>query len=362
MSRKRRNTSSPELDESPPIKRQNRDDSEEEESDEVPYVDQFSGQFSAFPGLGEDKGELFYGPADNGIDYLRMVRSEAKGVPPVMTAQIPSAPVGKLEEGEEIEGGGYYYDGAYTANHQIVTTLEAEPLLPPAQIEYYSSLLAQFRLVRATLRCHPPLPAVEALRPSQFISFPENTRKVRAQWESHMLSTDPHPVQVACMDTQTVAELVKFLSVKLEKMLRTRDFARVARIGAWAWAILGKCRDREESSNEEVGDIRELAQAALRVQEMSKDGHSTEGEDQDQDEERDNGIPGEEQDTGANDIPEKRPNLEGTDEEAEPVESDGHLSRQECVNVILDMIVTIAGEVYGQRDLLDLRSRWTEDG
>ncbi|EXJ71240.1 uncharacterized protein A1O5_05046 [Cladophialophora psammophila CBS 110553] len=360
MSRKRHNTSSPELDKSPPVKRQNRSDSEEEESDEVPYVNQFSGQFGAFPGLGEDQGELFFGPADNGMDYLRMVRSEAKGVPPVMTAQIPSAPVDELEEGEEIEEGGYYYNGAYTANHQIVTTVEAEPPLPPAQIEYYSSLLAQFRLVRATLRCQPPLPAVEALRPSQFISFPENTRKVRAQWESHILSTDPHPVQVACMDAETVVELVKFLAAKLEKMLRTRDLARIARIGAWAWAILGKCRNREESSNEEVGDIRELAQTALRLQQMRDDGHRTEGEDQD--EEGDNEIPGEGQDTGANDIPEKRPNLEATDEEAEPVESDGDLGRQKCVSVILDMIVTIAGEVYGQRDLLDLRSRWTEDG
>ena len=39
-------------------------------------VDGTSGQNSAFPGLEDGAGadSLYYGPADNGIDYLRMVR------------------------------------------------------------------------------------------------------------------------------------------------------------------------------------------------------------------------------------------------------------------------------------------------
>jgi len=81
MSRKRRNTSSPEADELPSPKRPNRDvtydDSEysdEEESKEAPRVSEHSGQISAFPGLDGDSDELFYGPAADGIDYLRMVR------------------------------------------------------------------------------------------------------------------------------------------------------------------------------------------------------------------------------------------------------------------------------------------------
>lgn len=32
------------------------------------------GQKSAFPGLDDGGDELFYGPADDGLEYLRMVR------------------------------------------------------------------------------------------------------------------------------------------------------------------------------------------------------------------------------------------------------------------------------------------------
>lgn len=81
MSRKRRNTSSPEADSPPAPKRHNRDyvahewdSSDEEDSKEKPQFDEHTGQAGAFPGLGKDTDELFYGPASDGIDYLRMVR------------------------------------------------------------------------------------------------------------------------------------------------------------------------------------------------------------------------------------------------------------------------------------------------
>lgn len=81
MSRKRRNTSSPEPDNSP-ISNSSLEDfhwnevaqDEFDTSDEKPQVDPFSGQTGAFPGLAQDNGELFYGPASDGLDYLRMVR------------------------------------------------------------------------------------------------------------------------------------------------------------------------------------------------------------------------------------------------------------------------------------------------
>lgn len=79
MSRKRRNTSSPEPDDSPPPKRRLSSSSFEYQIDdhaskERPQLNQNVGQVNAFPGLGFDDGELFYGPASDGIDYLRMVR------------------------------------------------------------------------------------------------------------------------------------------------------------------------------------------------------------------------------------------------------------------------------------------------
>jgi hypothetical protein len=40
-----------------------------------PRVDPVTGQRGAFPGLDDfDPSELFYGPANDGLEYLRMVR------------------------------------------------------------------------------------------------------------------------------------------------------------------------------------------------------------------------------------------------------------------------------------------------
>jgi regulator of vacuolar morphogenesis len=85
MSRKRRNTSSPESDYNPPTKKprspthSESEDWDEEydelgEEPEQPHLNIENGQYNAFPGLGGDEDELFYGPAADGIDYLRMVR------------------------------------------------------------------------------------------------------------------------------------------------------------------------------------------------------------------------------------------------------------------------------------------------
>lgn len=80
MSRKRRNTSSAEPDdEAFSSKRRNTYGTEMtygsvEDDGEIPRLNEFSGQVGAFPGLGGDDSELFYGPASDGIDYLRMVR------------------------------------------------------------------------------------------------------------------------------------------------------------------------------------------------------------------------------------------------------------------------------------------------
>ena len=83
MSRKRRNTSSPESDYIPPPKRawsiisydENEEDwTDPEEIKEQPRLDPEFGLHNAIPGLGRHGDELFYGPATGGIDYLRMVR------------------------------------------------------------------------------------------------------------------------------------------------------------------------------------------------------------------------------------------------------------------------------------------------
>lgn len=45
-----------------------------EAADERPRNDPVYGMKNAFPGLDDGGEELFYGPAEDGLEYLRMVR------------------------------------------------------------------------------------------------------------------------------------------------------------------------------------------------------------------------------------------------------------------------------------------------
>ena len=83
MSRKRRNTSSPELSDkdTPAPKRQQVsfdaggvDEYENVYTNERSQIDPNFGMSGAFPGLANDVQDEFYGPALDGIDYLHMVR------------------------------------------------------------------------------------------------------------------------------------------------------------------------------------------------------------------------------------------------------------------------------------------------
>lgn len=213
------------------------------------------------------------------------------------------------------------------------------------------------------MRCTPPLASLETLASSQFISFPESSRKVRAQWEAHVLSCDPHPAQVACFDQETVLELVKFFRMKLNNFVSNKNGSIVRRIGAWVWAILGKCRDRGELSSEDIGELRGLARRAVEILHRLDGGlaqddawsEDTEYEAADVQTADDQVVAtqGEasETTTGA-------PN-EGTETSTVAMEKD--TDRTRLVRMTLDMIITMVGEVYGQRDLLDLRRQWSDD-
>lgn len=263
-----------------------------------------------------------------------------------------------------MEEGGYYYDGAYTAVTKASTT--GAYSIPPAQQHYYDSLLAQFRLVRATLRCTPPLSDIEKLRPEQLISFPQGSRKARSQWEAHIISASPHPVQVACMDSETVLQLVMLLRKELNVMILHKDPAVISRVGTWAWAILGRSRDRGELGSEEVGELRELAQRAIHLQRRRQLGSQTElwSEDglsddylmEDAIERKDVGDHSAAVAAANNSKGDSTQADEGVVLEEAAGEDP---ERRDMVNMILDTIITIVGEIYGQRDLLELRIKWT---
>lgn len=270
-----------------------------------------------------------------GPALITYARSEAKGVPHILAVSTDQL------RGTNIvaEEGGYYFDGAYTGVGKA--SVAGPTTFPPAQQYYYDSLLTQFRLVQATMRCTPPLSSVEELASSQFISFPASTRKARTQWEAHMRACNPHPVQIACFDAETVLQLVKFLRMKLNHFLVDKDESLTGRIGAWAWAILGKCRDRGELSSDDIGELRALARRALQILQKTADGVIEDPSSSENGESHEGEMKG--------------------PDEIRIVEGVGSSDLDSLTKMTLDMIITIVGEVYGQRDLLELRTNWNED-
>ncbi|KEF52763.1 uncharacterized protein A1O9_11180 [Exophiala aquamarina CBS 119918] len=370
MSRKRRNTSSPEADSPPASKRHNRDyeapewdSADEEESKEKPQLDEYTGQAGAFPGLGKDSDDLFYGPASDGIDYLRMVRSEARGVPHILT--VPSTQsVGFQKHTVSVQGngGGVYYDGTYTALADPSTEQGETP--PDAQEFYYDALLKQFRVVQATMRCTPPLAVLESLASSRLISFPGDSRQARVQWEALVSTVDPHPAQIAVMDPKSVLELVTLLRKKLNIYFSSRDEGTVSRVGAWLWATLGKCRDRGELSSEEIGELRLLAQRAIDIQarfDMDSNQHTSNSDLGSLENDIDDGDSEDEQHRSERTLPADEKGTFSARQAGSVEEELGKATeRDRLIAAALDMVITVVGEIYGQRDLLGSRRKWEE--
>lgn len=358
MSRRRRNSSSPESEGSPEVQDStiihgdddcDSDDQDETLPDERPQA--YSGQSNALPGLGDDK-EPFYGPAVNGVDYLRMVRWEAKGIPELLSTQdtgilpLPGDNIEALDRGHE---GGYWQDGAYTAKPSIKPP--DNDAYPQAQLRYFEALLARFAILRATLRCTPPLELVEDLRTSQLISFPCDSKQARKQWETYVLQHDPVPAQLACMDEKSVQNLLGLIHRRLYAWFRTRDAVITRRINLWIWSALGKAPGREVLDSDEIAELRELAKRAIAMTERLTQSETTTAHISSS-----HGDAHKETDEVDSD----------SDDEAKcHCDAQGSFSMSHEIQagleeklVSLDAIVTIVGEVYGQRDLLQARRCW----
>ncbi|GLA11864.1 hypothetical protein AnigIFM62618_005839 [Aspergillus niger] len=398
------------------------DDEEEAQPTVTPYERPRNhpvyGQKSAFPGLdvaGDD--ELFYGPAEDGMEYLRMVRSEANSLPFLFTApQTTETPAAteqaqndeELQQQEEVKDTtepvpeGVVVDGVYFVPPTSTTNTTAAPAanvaeeaISDAQSSYYNLLHHRFLLLRSILKCTPPSEAIAGLDESHPISLPRHSRNARKEWRRLLLAVDPQTVQLACMDMESVLGVLEIMARLMSENVRSGDAQRVRRIGAWAWGLLGKCRDVGQLGTEEVGEIRELGKRAVKIlRKMREEDEKKmqEGDGSDEDTEEDTGEdaaegeegtqqvngPSDDQDHDMQDVEEEKP---ATEEELEaakarlqaklaggedqPTVTEPEAGNEDPANeaatqtrAMLDMIITVIGEYYGQRDLLGARELW----
>lgn len=356
------------------------------------------------------------------LDYV--YRSEAKTVPNLLVAPIsPTAPPPKQNLYEDYPQG-YYADGAYTATplpfsntSQKRTADDSEASDVDPQEAYYIALQTRFSALSSHLQHPPPLPANGVLNvPAGF-----NTSK---EWRDKILRTQPRMGILALLQQEMVIRGLEVLEDLLTAgnlrkgggrnmgawawglLARCRELGTmgseevgvVRRVGKRGVQLLRRMRAGEIVELQDVGDTGER-----------EDGEDGEEEDMDvhevqtkQDEEADDvdtesiaaidpttsvtessghllSPPAEVGDDSA--LAEARVRILASldsanekqnvskDAEDQQQQQDSAPSGKSCrdgavdkeaIHATLDMIVTIVGECYGQRDLLDGRLLWDE--
>ncbi|KAG6995741.1 hypothetical protein G7Y79_00042g078460 [Physcia stellaris] len=374
-----------------------------------PRMDPTYGQRGAFPGLNDSNPDdpLFYGPASDGLEYLRMVRSEAKGVPNLLVA--------KSSAEEQIEGDfsnatlGYYVDGAYTAapiptNYGSIDDEDDDSGDP--QEAYYSAFCSRFRSLSSILQNPPPSNFTHDSASYTAQRLSTGGRKV---WRS-ALNTVPSMIVLSQLSQDAVLQGIQML----ESRLANGGLLRKKTLSLWSWGLLARCRDAGQMRSEEIGILRDLGKRAIKRQLVREDPEECESNEEN---EHDWSIP---EAKAPNSLVEIKPDeaedtssvtlcesphhdtdiddalaaakarilcsltqdtlaLESSSPAKETcsIPNEGHSISQAVdtagsgqlqehqgemlrLNATLDMIITVVGEFYGQKDLLEGRLVWGE--
>lgn len=296
-------------------------------------------------------------------------------------SQVPAARSRPLSRG-------FFKDEAFIAPVDPTKNTNAlsDQALPDAQASYYNLLRHRFRLIRATLKCTPPATAIAALDDAHPISLPHNNELARKEWRRLVLSVDPQMAQLACMEQSSVLGVLEIVARELSDIVRSGDAGRIRRMGAWVWGILGRCRELGELSTEEVGAVRDLGKRAVKIfskfreaekSRPTKHTHETDSNEENNEpgdagtqgksgqEASKQGPVGEDSampdatDSAALEAAKARlqAKLEGDSEVDSTANSEGGAAALQT-RAMLDMIVTVVGEFFGQRDLLEAREIW----
>lgn len=325
-------------------------------------------------------------------NFLSNFRSEAKGVPNLLVAPVsPTAPSTDLYA-DYVQG--YYSNGAYTAVPSIVDQSavkngETDEDLDP-QEAYYASLCRRFGALSAILQSSPP---ENVLNPSCRESALSLNRLSRTSWQQHILYTEPSMLLLSQLRQESIIYGLRVL----EKSLTKRNLQKFEKLGLWAWGLLARCREVGQMGSEEVGTLRDLGKKAswiIRGIKAGMEDHEEQiadntPEEPDNSETEDETEPRDPENPPTTESPEPDPNPNPHPQNPQPPPSPLTSARQKLltslsppqlasdhnttavinddassssINAILDMIVTVVGEFYGQRDLLGGRGVWEEGG
>lgn len=299
----------------------------------------------------------------------------------------------------ELDEEGWYHDGAYTAFVGPATTPSADESPPTALTLWHTMLLTSFRNLRTTLHSSPPPPAVPVVP----TDLPQ--RKRRSLWQQHIFNTSPTPQELWGIDQQTVLKLLSWLTQRLGGT----DKNGIGKYWSqWLWGLLVRLDNCLTA--EEVCIVRDLGKRCVIIRErMAMRGEYTGFDNRDQADEGSTVEEGEVEEKGVERGGMEEGEVEETEEgdakeegEAEEMEEgeveDKGVDRERAADIppiasgivpghqdkphepepgnrgsmdsptgdkdppsfldtlaTLDMVVSLVGDFYGQRDLLAQR-------
>ena len=296
----------------------------------------------------EDGEEEFMSEEDEAMAYLKAVRTERQGMPSVFRT---------AESREEIDysvgdSRGYYVEDCYIARPVLRPEAPQRSKIP-AKDAYTEALKRRFIAMRARLGTEPLVGETETQPDTRKpVPRPNGGKKAYAECVEMVQNMPPSPAQLQALDqedTLSMLELIQKHCFKRGETLRPSA-------SAWIWALLAKLNDVGTMNNDEVFVLRDLGKRALVIQISFNDAAMAA-----QLEEISRAEAAWESDE-ANTSQHEGQDTEATAADAAKTDTAGSSVTQmldpENTLATLDMIVTIVGEFFGQRDLLDSRRRW----
>ena len=260
-----------------------------------------------------------------------------------------TTPTEEVYEDSIDDARGFFEDGAYisstlrTNGHSEPVSTEIEPREAFATV-LKQRFAQQRQRIRATGATQPGIdpktqhPAV----------FRQNDSKAYAYWLRLLRTQAPRAAQLRAMDQESALRLIGLLEKRV--LLRRTDVA--AHVAAWVWSLLARLDDVGTLSSDQVYIVRELGKKAILVRLSFVDPDVAEELERTAAEET----------GGDSDAPEAA--APGDDVEPAPLAATQHPAADipaplhQNTLALLDTIIVLVGDVFGQRDLLDFQQPW----
>ncbi|KAK0897193.1 hypothetical protein LTR02_010797 [Friedmanniomyces endolithicus] len=298
----------------------------------------------------EEEDAEYDSTEDEAMAYLRAVKNERRTMPSVFHEPF-------LSEADELydsgvgDGRGYWEDDAYIGRAPIGPTMpeSAKKMIEP-QEAYTKALKQRFLEMREKMNKRPDAAALATLDKKHPASF-TGINQGYASWPWLLRFTVPHPAQIQSLDVDAVGELLKLIMDS--RLVREEHLAET--MSVWIWSLLARIDDVGTMNNDEVYAVREFGKRAVLVQLSLHDPAAAAQLEQVQRvAEAERGFTN---GSAADIIAEGHKLAHGLDD-IPPNKLDTDLLGAENSLATLDMIITIIGEVFGQRDLLEFRRKW----